>query len=336
MPSSISTLRPGRRAFVVDGQRAAPVADRAVVDDGNARRRDPLADAAGEGRRALAVEVAFEPVADRLVQQDAGPAGAEHHLHFAGRRGDGLEVDQRLCERDVDGPVPLGVSNRSVVEIAAAEPVIAGLAPSPSCSATIWTLSRTSGRTSCATKPSARTMSITLQLAASETATWATRGSRARAAASICWHSATLSRERDRRQRVVGAVHRLVGARGGGAGAPLAGSSSFSVAAARSIAASLISLAWAKAVVSPDHAAQAKARRGVDSRRSSAARHRTRTPRWPNIGGRARRRRKTQDAWPQAACAVGIEGAVQESPRIGSAHAGLSAGPPSRTKRRSQ
>ena len=37
-----------------------------------------------------------------------------------------------------------------------------------------------------------------------------------------------------------------------GAGAPPAGSSSFSVAAARSIAASLISLAWAKAVVSPD------------------------------------------------------------------------------------
>ena len=36
-------------------------------------------------------------------------------------------------------------------------------------------------------------MSITLQLAASDTLTWATRGSRARAAASICWHSATLS-----------------------------------------------------------------------------------------------------------------------------------------------
>ena len=38
---------------------------------------------------------------------------------------------------------------------------------------------------------------------------------------------------------------------GGGAGRPFAGSSSFSVAAARSIAAALISLAWAKAVVSP-------------------------------------------------------------------------------------
>jgi hypothetical protein len=35
----------------------------------------PLADAAGEGRGALAVEVALQAVADGLVQQDAGPAG---------------------------------------------------------------------------------------------------------------------------------------------------------------------------------------------------------------------------------------------------------------------
>ena len=53
-------------------------------------------------------------------------------------------------------------------------------------------------------------------------------------------------------ERIVGAVHRLVGPlRRRGAASPFAGSSSFSVAAARSIAASLISLAWAKAVVSP-------------------------------------------------------------------------------------
>ena len=59
-------------------------------------------------------------------------------------------------------------------------------------STTICTLSRTSGRTSCATKPSARTMSITLHEPASETVTCLTRGSRARAAASIAWHSSTL------------------------------------------------------------------------------------------------------------------------------------------------
>ena len=75
----------GRRALVVDGERAAAVADRAVVDHGDAGRRDPLADPAGESRRALAVEIALEAVADRLVQQHAGPAGAEHHRHLARR-----------------------------------------------------------------------------------------------------------------------------------------------------------------------------------------------------------------------------------------------------------
>jgi hypothetical protein len=42
-----------------------------------------------------------------------------------------------------------------------------------------------------ATKPSARTMSITDQLAARLTLTCSTRGSRARAAASIAWHRST-------------------------------------------------------------------------------------------------------------------------------------------------
>ena len=58
--------------------------------------------------------------------------------------------------------------------------------------------------------------------------------------------------ERDEAERIVGAVHRLVGARRRRRRLrPWRGSSSFRVAAARSIAASLISLAWAKAVVSP-------------------------------------------------------------------------------------
>ena len=47
---------------------------RAVVDHGDAGRRDALADAVREGRRLLAIEVALEAVADRLVEQDAGPA----------------------------------------------------------------------------------------------------------------------------------------------------------------------------------------------------------------------------------------------------------------------
>ena len=99
MPSSIRMVRSDGRALVVDGERAAAAVDRAVVEDGDARRGDPLADAAGEGADALAVEVALEPVADRLVQQHAVPARAHHHVHLAGGAGDGVQVDQRRAQR---------------------------------------------------------------------------------------------------------------------------------------------------------------------------------------------------------------------------------------------
>ena len=212
MPSSIRHGAAGRRAFVVDRQRAAPLLHRAVVDDRNARRRDALADAAGESRGALAVEVAFEAVADRLVQQHAGPAGAEHDRHFAGRRGDRFEVGQRLGEGDVDRAVPLRLVEQVVVEIAAAKPVIAGFAAAvllgddldaEANQRTNVGARRSRRRGRCRSRSSSPT-GVTL--------TCATRGSRARAAASICWHKRDLVGERDQAQRVVGAVHRLVGA----------------------------------------------------------------------------------------------------------------------------
>ena len=73
-------------------RRSVPSSTTVHSSDGHA-----LADAARERRGALAVEVALEPVADGLVQQDAGPAGAEHHGHGAGRRRHRLEIHQRLA-----------------------------------------------------------------------------------------------------------------------------------------------------------------------------------------------------------------------------------------------
>src|SRR5690348_2141219 len=104
--------------------------DSAIVDHRDARRSDAVADSSRECRRALAVEVAFEAVANSLVEQDSRPAGAEHHRHLAGRRGDGFEIGQRLAERNVDRTVPLGFFEQASVEIAAAQAVIAGLAAS--------------------------------------------------------------------------------------------------------------------------------------------------------------------------------------------------------------
>src|SRR5690606_11682455 len=73
------------RALVVDVERAAALVERAVIDDGHAWRRHALAHAPGVGAGALAVEVALQAMADRFVQQHAGPAAAEHHRHHAGR-----------------------------------------------------------------------------------------------------------------------------------------------------------------------------------------------------------------------------------------------------------
>ena len=87
------------RALVVDVERAAAARQRAVIDHRALRGRHLLADAVGERRGALAVEVTLEAVADRLVQQDSGPAGAEHHGHGARRRRPRVEVHQRLAHR---------------------------------------------------------------------------------------------------------------------------------------------------------------------------------------------------------------------------------------------
>jgi hypothetical protein len=98
----------GRRALVVDGERAAAVLDGAVVDHRHAGRGNALAHQAGEDRALLAVEVAFQAVADGLVQQDPGPAGTEHHGLLAGRGGDAFQIDQRLAQRLVDFRLPAG------------------------------------------------------------------------------------------------------------------------------------------------------------------------------------------------------------------------------------
>ncbi len=65
----------GRRAFVVHSQRAPTIGNRAVVNDGHARRSDALAHETGERGRFLAVEVAFQSVADGFMQKNAGQPG---------------------------------------------------------------------------------------------------------------------------------------------------------------------------------------------------------------------------------------------------------------------
>ena len=128
MPSSIRVVRAGGGAFVVDGERAAAVGDGAVVHHRDARRGDALAHEAGEGAGFLAVEVAFEAVADGLVEQDAWPAVAEDDLHFACRGGDGIELEEGLAQGFVCCVLPDFFVEHAAVAFAAAEAVGAGFA----------------------------------------------------------------------------------------------------------------------------------------------------------------------------------------------------------------
>ena len=59
-------------AFIIDGDRAASIRDRAIIQHGHPLAGDALSHQAREGRRALAVEIALQPVADRSEERRVG------------------------------------------------------------------------------------------------------------------------------------------------------------------------------------------------------------------------------------------------------------------------
>ena len=76
----------GLVALIVDVERAAAFVERGVVEHGDERGCDGLADAVGVVAGLFAVEVGFKAVSDGLVEQDAGVAGGEDDGERAGGR----------------------------------------------------------------------------------------------------------------------------------------------------------------------------------------------------------------------------------------------------------
>ena len=74
VPSS-STLSEPRRPGIVPSSTTVHSSDATRVPMRSVKAETPLA-----------IEVALEPVPDRLVEEDAGPARTEHDRHGAGRR----------------------------------------------------------------------------------------------------------------------------------------------------------------------------------------------------------------------------------------------------------
>src|SRR3546814_16247253 len=67
-------------------------------------------------------------MANRFMEQYAGPSGAEQHGHLARRGVDRAQIDERLVQRLVDCAVPLRLLEQMIVPIATAEAEIARFA----------------------------------------------------------------------------------------------------------------------------------------------------------------------------------------------------------------
>src|SRR5262245_58358689 len=68
-------------------------------------------------------------MADRLVEHDARPARTKYYIHLAGRGWYRPEVKQRLAHRLIDGVAPSIRCDETVIALASAIAVAAGLLP---------------------------------------------------------------------------------------------------------------------------------------------------------------------------------------------------------------
>ena len=76
----------GRRSFIVHIQRAAAKRKRSIIDDRTDVRRHAFPDQIREGRCFFPVEIGFQAMPDRFVQQNTGPSAGQHNGHHPGRR----------------------------------------------------------------------------------------------------------------------------------------------------------------------------------------------------------------------------------------------------------
>ncbi|GIU86329.1 MAG: hypothetical protein KatS3mg009_0844 [Acidimicrobiia bacterium] len=114
--------------LVVDRERAPLARVGAVVDEGDARRRHPLADLPGEHRRVLRDVVGLETVAAGLVEQHTARAAAQHDGQLA-RRGRHRVEERHRASRGAAGDL-LGLDVVEQLEAErAARRLVTGLHP---------------------------------------------------------------------------------------------------------------------------------------------------------------------------------------------------------------
>src|SRR6266478_5418989 len=82
--------------FIVHVQRPAAERNGSVVDDRAQLRCHFLTHQPRECGRLFAIEVGLQAMTDRLMQENARPAGAEYDLHGSGRRIDCPKLENSL------------------------------------------------------------------------------------------------------------------------------------------------------------------------------------------------------------------------------------------------
>src|SRR5207248_9766879 len=71
----------------------------AVIYDRALLAGHALADQAGKRRSLFAIEIGFQSMSNRFMQQHSGPTGSEHNFHFPGRSLACIKLQHRLSRR---------------------------------------------------------------------------------------------------------------------------------------------------------------------------------------------------------------------------------------------
>ena len=96
----------GRRAFVIDRERAPSFINCPVIDNCDAFGGNALAQKSRKCRCLFAIKVAFEPVTDGFVQHHSRPARTQHHRHLARRCIDRLQIEKRFSQCFIGNLLP--------------------------------------------------------------------------------------------------------------------------------------------------------------------------------------------------------------------------------------
>src|SRR5262245_20760477 len=118
-----------RITLIIHVQRAAPKRYCSVIYNGAQFGSDFLSDQTGECRRFLSVEIRFQTMTNRFVQENPRPAWSEDNFHWACGRIDSSELKNCLPSALPRNCLRVEIPSKDIEPAAAAAPLISRLSP---------------------------------------------------------------------------------------------------------------------------------------------------------------------------------------------------------------